>query len=211
MSEHPILSPPNGERRILLHSCCAPCSGEIMETLTISGIGYTIFFYNPNIHPYEEYEIRKKENKRFAEKQGIPFIDADYDNDKWLSRTKNMANEPERGHRCTICFDMRFERAALYAHENSFKAFTSSMGISRWKDMEQVNKSGNRAAERYPDLTYWAYNWRKKGGSQRMVEMAKQEGFYQQEYCGCAHSLRDVNQRRIAQGREQVRMDVKYY
>jgi hypothetical protein len=182
-----------------------------METLTISGIDYTIFFYNPNIHPFEEYEIRKKENKRFAEKQGIPFIDADYDNDKWLSRTKSMANEPERGHRCTICFDMRFERAALYAHENGFKVFTSSMGISRWKDMEQVNKSGNRAVERYPDLTYWTYNWRKKGGSQRMIEIAKQEGFYQQEYCGCAYSLRDVNQRRIAQGREQVKMGVKYY
>ena len=210
MSERPILLPPNGEKRVLLHSCCAPCSGEIMETLRTSGIEYTIFFYNPNIHPLKEYEIRKDENKRFAEKHNMPFVDADYDMENWFYRTKGMEFEPERGSRCTVCFDMRFERTALYADENGFKVFTSSMGVSRWKDMEQVNESGRRAASRYPNLTYWAYNWRKKSGSQRMIEIAKREHFYQQEYCGCAHSLRDINQKRKAQGQKMVKIGEKY-
>ncbi|HDN25658.1 MAG TPA: epoxyqueuosine reductase QueH [Thioploca sp.] len=201
----PILSVPNGEKRILLHSCCAPCSGEIMEALLESGIDYTIFFYNPNIHPLKEYEIRKEEIKRFAEKYNVPFVDADYDMEKWFERTEGMEFDRERGRRCTVCFDMRFERTALYAYENGFKVFTSSMGISRWKNFIKVNDSGIRAAQRYPSLIYWAYNWRKKGGSQRMIEIAKRERFYQQEYCGCAHSLRDTNQRRKEQGREMVK------
>jgi len=211
MSEFLLTQLPNGEKRILLHSCCAPCSGSIMETLRASGINYTIFFYNPNIHPFKEYEIRKEENKCFAKKYDIPFVDADYDMDEWYERTKGMEFDGERGERCTACFDMRFERTALYAHENGFKVFTSSMGISRWKDMKQVNESGLRAAGLYPNLTYWIYNWRKKSGSQRMIEIAKNEHFYQQEYCGCVHSLREVNQRRKAQGREMVKIGVKFY
>jgi hypothetical protein len=182
-----------------------------MKTLLASSIEYTIFFYNPNIHPFKEYEIRKEENKRFAEKHNVPFVDADYDMDNWFERTKGLEFEPERSQRCTVCFDMRLERTALYAHENGFKVFASSMGISRWKDMTQVNEAGIRAAEKYPQLTYWNYNWRKKGGSQRMIEIAKHEHFYQQEYCGCAHSLREVNQRRKEQGREMVKIGIKYY
>ena len=104
-----------------------------------SGIDFTIFFYNPNIHPLHEYELRKNENIRFAEKFGIPFIDADYDRDNWFERAKGMEHEPERGIRCTMCFDMRFERTALYAHENGFPVMTSSLGISRWKNMQQIN------------------------------------------------------------------------
>jgi len=211
MSFQTILSPPFGAKHILLHSCCAPCSGEIMETLLASSIEYTIFFYNPNIHPFKEYEIRKEENKRFAEKHNVPFVDADYDMDNWFERTKGLEFEPERSQRCTVCFDMRLERTALYAHENGFKVFASSMGISRWKDMTQVNEAGIRAAEKYPQLSYWNYNWRKKDGSQRMIEIAKHEHFYQQEYCGCAHSLREVNQKRKEQGREMVKIGIKYY
>ena len=111
---------PNGGKKLLLHSCCAPCSGEVMEAISASGIEYTIFFYNPNIHPKKEYEIRKNENIRFAEKLGIPIVDADYDVDNWYERAKGMEYEPERGKRCTMCFDMRFERTALYAFENGF-------------------------------------------------------------------------------------------
>src|SRR5690606_25157338 len=88
---------PNGSDKLLLHSCCAPCSGELMEAFLESGIDYTIFFYNPNIHPVKEYELRKDENIRFAEKHGVPFVDADYDTDNWFARAKGMENEPERG------------------------------------------------------------------------------------------------------------------
>lgn len=106
---------PNDAKKLLLHSCCAPCSGELMERFLESDINYTIFFYNPNIHPLQEYEIRKQENIRFAQKHNITFIDGDYDREEWFSRAKGMENEPERGIRCTMCFDMRFERTALYA------------------------------------------------------------------------------------------------
>jgi len=201
----------NKEKQLLLHSCCAPCSGEVMENLLKAGVEYTIFFYNPNIHPLKEYELRKNENIRFAEQHNVPFVDGDYDRDEWFKRAKGMEQEPERGIRCTMCFDMRFERSALYAHEHGFQVFTSSLGISRWKNMDQINTSGLKAAAHYPDMAYWTFNWRKDGGSQRMIEISKREQFYQQEYCGCAYSLRDTNRWREQNNRERIKIGVKYY
>ena len=179
--------------------------------MAASGIDYTIYFYNPNIHPREEYELRKAENIRFAEKEGIPFIDADYDTDNWFARAKGLEWEPEKGARCTMCFDMRFERTALYAHENGFPVITRCLGISRWKDIDQINGCGERAASKYAGLTYWTFNWRKGGGAQRMLEISKRENFYQQEYCGCVYSLRDTNKWRLSNGREKIEMGVKFY
>ena len=198
------LTPPNGEQHVLLHSCCAPCSGELMETFIHSGIKLTLFFYNPNIHPKEEYEIRKNENIRFAKSMNIPIVDGDYDRDDWFKRAKGLEGEPERGKRCTMCFDMRFERTALFAAEHGFKVFTSSLGISRWKDMSQVTECGMRAASHYPNLVYWMHNWRKGGGSQRMYEISKREKFYKQEYCGCVYSLRDTNLWRLKNNQPRI-------
>lgn len=206
-----LLDWPNGQNKVLLHSCCAPCSGEVMEAMLASGIDFTLFFYNPNIHPQKEYELRKQENIRFAEKFNVAFVDADYDLHNWFARAKGMEHEPERGIRCTMCFDMRFERTALYAHEHDFPVMTSSLGISRWKNMQQINECGTRAAAQYPNLMYWDYNWRKEGGASRMVEISKREEFYQQEYCGCAYSLRDTNQHRRKNGRDPIRIGVQYY
>jgi predicted adenine nucleotide alpha hydrolase (AANH) superfamily ATPase len=202
---------PNNATKLLLHSCCAPCSGEIMERLLEAGIDYTIFFYNPNIHPLKEYEIRKNENIRFAKQHNVPFVDGDYDRDEWFLRAKGMEFEPERGIRCTMCFDMRFERTALYAYEQGISVFTSSLGISRWKNMEQINECGMRAAAKYPPMIYWTFNWRKGGGSQRMIDISKREEFYQQEYCGCAYSLRDTNHWRGKNNRPRIKIGVKYY
>ena len=215
MSTAPFIRPqltlPNGADKLLLHSCCAPCSGEVMEAIQASGIDYTIFFYNPNIHPQKEYLIRKEENIRFAEKHGVPFVDADYDTDNWFERAKGMEWEPERGIRCTMCFDMRFERTALYAAENGFSVISSSLGISRWKNMQQINGCGQRAAAHYPGMVYWDYNWRKQGGSSRMIEISKREQFYQQEYCGCVYSLRDSNLHRKSQGRPLIKIGKLFY
>jgi len=208
--ERPKLKTPNGEKKLLLHSCCAPCAGEIMEALAASDIDTTIFFYNPNIHPVEEYELRKEENVRFAQKLGMPIIDVDYDRDDWFKRTKGQENEPERGKRCTTCFDMRFERTARYASENNFDIISSTLGISRWKDMNQINDSGARSSKLH-NVPYWDFNWRKKGGSSRMLELSKKENFYQQEYCGCVYSLRDTNNWRVSKGREKVERGVKFY
>jgi epoxyqueuosine reductase len=206
-----MLSLPNGEKKLLLHSCCAPCSGEVMEALTASNIEFAVFFYNPNIHPVQEYELRKAENVAFARQHNIPFIDADYDKDNWFARIRGLEQAPERGERCTVCFDMRFERTALYAHEHGYKVIVSSLGLSRWKDMEQINASGLRAASRYDDMVYWTYNWRKAGGSSRMYEIAKRENFYKQEYCGCVYSLRDTNLWRKENGRERIKIGEEYY
>lgn len=209
--ERELLTLPENGKKLLLHSCCAPCAIELMERFLESKIEFTIFFYNPNIHPRQEYEIRKDENLRFAKEHNIPFIDADYDSDNWFARTKGMENEPERGIRCTACFDMRFERTALYAYEHGFDVITSSLGISRWKNMEQINDCGVRAAQPYEGITYWTFNWRKKGGSQRMIELSKRENFYQQEYCGCVYSLRDTNRWRKENGRDRIKIGIKYY
>lgn len=203
--------PPNGEKKLLLHSCCAPCAGEMMEAMIESGIELTVFFYNPNIHPKKEYEIRKQENIRYCEDLGIPFIDADYDVDNWFARARGMEWEPERGKRCTMCFDMRFERSALYAFENGFNLWATSLGISRWKDMNQINDSGHRSSKKYPGVEYWDFNWRKDGGSSRMYEIAKRENFYQQQYCGCVYSLRDSNEWRVKGGREKIKIGETWY
>lgn len=199
------------DNRVLLHSCCAPCAGDLMERMIESGIELTIFFYNPNIHPKKEYEIRKNENIRFAEKLGIPFVDADYDVQNWFKRAKGLEWSPERGERCTKCFDMRFERTALYAFENGFSTITSSLGISRWKNMDQINECGIRAANNYEGITYWTYNWRKEGGAERMYQIAKREEFYKQEYCGCIFSLRDSNEWRVKTGREEIKIGEEFY
>jgi len=156
-------SPPAGVKNVLLHSCCAPCSGAMVEEMCSSPDldKVTVFFYNPNIHPRKEYEIRKEENKRFCKDLNIEFVDCDYDSENWYERMKGMEYDPERGKRCTECFDMRMERAALYAYENDFHAIATTNATSRWKDAEQVDASGYRAAERYEGVKYWCQNWQR--------------------------------------------------
>ncbi len=187
--------PPNNTEKILLHCCCAPCTGGIIESQIKSGINLTLFFYNPNIHPKSEYDLRKSEIARFAKERNIPVVDADYDPDTWFERVEGLEMEPEQGKRCSICFDMRLERAALFAKENNFKVFTSSFGISRWKNMDQVNTAGMTAASHHSDLAYWTYNWRKEGGQKHMYEVTRREQFYRQKYCGCVFSKRDADLR----------------
>ena len=106
---------------------------------------------------------------------------------------------------------MRFERSALFAHENNFSLFATTLGISRWKDLDQVNNSGLRASKRYDNLTFWDFNWRKQGGSSRMIEISKREEFYQQEYCGCVYSLRDTNKWRKENNRPRIKRGEKFY
>lgn len=202
---------PTKAKKLLMHTCCAPCSVEVVEAVLASDVEVSLFFYNPNIHPKKEYELRKQENIELAKRYNVEFIDADYDADAWFERTKGLEWVPERGERCTVCFDMRFERTALYATEHNFDVFTSCLGISRWKNMSQINDCGHRAASRYDGLSYWDFNWRKKGGSARMIALSKAYNMYQQEYCGCAYSLRDTNKWRKETGRDPIRLGETYY
>jgi hypothetical protein len=163
-----------------------------METLIANSIDYTIFFYNPNIYPQQEYELRKTENIRFAIKHNIPFIDANYKQELWLSATKDLANEPERGKRCTICFQLRLKEAAIYCVNNGFTLFTSSLGISRHKDLATINNCGVEIASQYDNLAYWTYDWRKACNPQLMHTISKRENFYRQKYCGCIYSMKNL-------------------
>jgi len=197
---------PKVGEKVLLHSCCAPCSGAMIEEMHSKGLDVTIFFYNPNIHPRKEYEIRKNENLRYAEALKIPIVDADYDVEEWYARAKGMEYCLERGPRCSMCFDMRLERTALYAHEHGFQWFTTTNATSRWKDAEQVNASGIKAAFKYPGVTYWVYDWQTEAMNQRKYEVNAQFQFYKQEYCGCSYSLRDSNAFRAKQGLDPIRI-----
>lgn len=198
------LRPIKGDK-VLLHSCCAPCSGAMIEEMhLVHGLDVTIFFYNPNIHPRKEYEIRKQENVRYAEQLGIPFVDCDYDVDEWYKRAKGMEFCPEQGKRCSMCFDMRFERTALYASEQGFRWFTTTNATSRWKDSAQVNDSGTRAAAKYPGVNYWVYDWQTQTMTDRKYQINADSRFYKQEYCGCSYSLRDSNAYRKSKGMPPV-------
>ena len=202
---------PSGHKKLLLHSCCAPCSGDIMLRLKESGVDYTIYFYNPNIHPKQEYILRKEENLEFARKYNIPFIDDDYDTRNWFDKVKGQEWEPERGKRCSSCFDMRFYKTAEYASNNNYSLISSTLGISRWKDMYQINQSGLKAVSHFSDIDYWTFNWRKNKGSENMIKISKKEKFYMQEYCGCVYSLRDTNIWRHKNNRPDIKIGLKYY
>jgi len=156
-----------------------------------NGIEPTVFFYNPNIYPPEEYERRKTEVLRYVKKINVPFVMADYDPESWAEKTRGHEEDAERGKRCDLCFELRLAKAAAYAAQNGFKVFTTSLGISRWKDLTQVNHAGERAASLFPELTYWSHNWRLQGGQELMERIAKEENFYRQQYCGCLYSLRE--------------------
>ena len=206
---------PEGLTDVLLHACCAPCSSAIVEWMLANGVRPVIFYYNPNIFPREEYEIRKRESKRHAESLGVRWLDGDYDHDGWLGGVCGLENEPERGRRCEQCFFLRLKATAEKAQELGIPYFTTTLASSRWKDIEQINRAG-RAAEEFlvqssqcivhssdsNHLTlnsqlstlncpkFWAQNWRKGGLSDRRNQLLKEFGFYNQQYCGCEFSFR---------------------
>ena len=137
------------------------------------GLQVTVFFYNPNIHPRREYEIRKNENKRFCCDLGIAFVDCDYDPENWYERVQGMEYDPERGRRCTECFDMRMERTAMYASEHGYDAIATTNATSRWKDAQQVDDLGFRAAQRY-NVVYLTQDW--QSDAMTLVRMWQNEG-----------------------------------
>ena len=181
---------PEGETKVLLHTCCAPCSSAIIECLMRSGIIPTIFYCNPNIYPEEEYLIRKNECSRYAESLGLEIVDDDYDHKKWLEAVRGLEGEPERGGRCLQCFRFRLDRAAGYAAEHGFRVLTTTLASSRWKSLAQINEAGCWAVSRHPAVLWWDRNWRKDGLQERRGQIIKEYGFYNQQYCGCEFSIR---------------------
>ena len=185
-----IVTAPEGADRVLLHTCCAPCSSAIIECLMRSGITPTIYYCNPNIYPEEEYLIRKNECSRYAESLGLDIVDADYDHAEWLEAVRGLEGEPERGGRCLQCFRFRLERAARYAEEHGFRVLTTTLASSRWKNLDQINEAGRWAVSRHPSVLWWDRNWRKGGLQERRGQIIQEYGFYNQQYCGCEFSIR---------------------
>lgn len=196
---------PEGCKRVLLHACCAPCSSAIVEWLLAHEIEPIIYYFNPNIYPQEEYEIRKNESKRHAESLGITWIDDDrrvagdeepcgYGHAAWKAAMCGLENEPERGRRCEKCFYYRLAATAKKAQELGIKYFATTLASSRWKSLEQINAAGNAAAGAVSSqdsvVRFWAQNWRKDGLQERRNELLKEYNFYNQLYCGCEYSRR---------------------
>ena len=191
-----IIEAPMGEKTVLLHTCCAPCSSAIIEAMMAAGITPVIYYCNPNIYPQEEYEIRKNECTRYAESLGLEIVDADYDHENWLECVKGFENEPERGGRCLRCFKIRLLRTAEYAASRGIKVVTSTLASSRWKSLDQINEAGNWACEQMQQHSsdmapvYWTHNWKKGGLQERRLQIIREYDFYNQLYCGCEFSIR---------------------
>ena len=184
---------PEGCQEVLLHACCAPCSSAIVEWLVQHQIRPIIFYYNPNIFPLEEYEIRKNESKRHAESLGIKWIDGDYDHEAWLGSVCGLEGEPERGLRCQQCFILRLTEAAKVAKRLGIPYFATTLASSRWKSLDQINRAGHLAEQTVNDVSFWAQNWRKAGLQERRNQLLKEFDFYNQQYCGCEFSFRQKN------------------
>jgi predicted adenine nucleotide alpha hydrolase (AANH) superfamily ATPase len=175
-------------RQLLLHSCCAPCSAAIIEWLLSNGFRPVLFYFNPNIYPQAEYDIRKTELARFARAQKVEVIDGDNDHQRWLQRITGLEQEPERGARCAACFKMRLLATAQLAHERNIELFATTLASSRWKRLDQIAQAGHWAASQYDRVAFLEKNWRKDGLSERRNELLKEYGFYNQQYCGCEFS-----------------------
>lgn len=184
------LQVPLNADKVLLHTCCAPCSSAIIECMMNQGITPVIYYCNPNIYPQEEYLIRKNECTRYAQALGLEVIDADYNHEQWLHQMQGLEHEPERGGRCLRCFKYRLLDTARYAHEHGFQVITTTLASSRWKSLEQINEAGMWATELYPDVVFWEQNWRKGGLSDRRAAIIREYQFYNQQYCGCEFSMR---------------------
>jgi len=228
---------PDGAREILLHACCAPCSGAVLECLRDNGIRPVVFFSNSNIAPRAEYELRLAELRRYAERMGVELVEDAYDHDAWLDAVRGLEAEPERGARCAACFRFRLGRAAAYAASRGLRVLATTLASSRWKDLDQVNAAGSSvcssaeagiagrknfaslipptASQRVPPVheatgghgfsdlntspraattavVWWGQNWRKGGLQERRNEVIREQGFYNQTWCGCEFS-RNIN------------------
>lgn len=174
--------------KVLLHCCCAPCSSAILEWMLANDVQPVIYYSNPNIFPKEEYDIRKNEITKYAQKLGLTIIDDDYDHENWLQYVKGMENEPERGARCLQCFKLRLLRTAKKCEELGIESFTTTLASSRWKSLNQINEAGRWAASQVNGVTFDERNWRKGGLQERRNQLLKENGFYNQLYCGCEFS-----------------------
>ena len=173
-------------KRLLLHSCCAPCSSACLEKLT-PYFDITILYYNPNIEPYEEYLKRKKEQIRLLSELNIKHMDIDYLNEEYRNKVVGYEKEPENGARCHICYRLRLEKTAKLAKENNFDYFATTLTVSPYKNAKVINEIGLNLQNKY-NIKYLLSDFKKEDGYKRSIELSKRYELYRQDYCGCLFS-----------------------
>ncbi len=178
----------DGKGKLLLHSCCAPCSSYVLLFLK-DYFDITVLYYNPNIEPREEYEKRKAEQKKLIKdlNAGISFLDCDYDNDYFHARTKNLINEPERGARCPTCFMIRLEKTASLAKKYNFDYFATTLTVSPYKNSQQINILGSLLEKKY-NVKYLYSDFKKNDGYKKSIKLSNEYNLYRQKFCGCKYS-----------------------
>ncbi len=182
-----IISKLDYKPTILLHSCCGPCSSSVIDTLK-DHFKITIYYYNPNIEPKEEYEKRKSEQIRLIKELGnIDYIDSDYDNASFLKVAKGYEEEKEGGLRCSKCFYLRMENTALKAKEKGFDYFGTTLTVSPHKNSQVINEIGKEIEEK-TGIKYLFSDFKKHNGYLKSIELAKKYNLYRQDYCGCHFS-----------------------
>lgn len=180
-------------KKILLHSCCAPCSSHVITYLA-PYYNITVLYYNPNIYPKEEYEKRKQEQIKLINELNTPnkldYLDCDYDNDVYEELIKGYENCPERGARCPICFKLRLEKTAKLAKEHNYDYFCTTLTVSPYKNATQINEIGVSLSDKYQ--IKWLYSdFKKEDGYKKSIELSKKYNLYRQNYCGCIYSQRN--------------------
>lgn len=174
------------KEKLLLHTCCAPCSGFLSQQF-LADFNLAIYFYNPNIYPEEEYQKRLQEAKDFFLEAGINFIAGDYEHQDWLKLVRGLEKEPEGGSRCRLCYQDRLSRTAQAAKVNHYDFFISALSISPHKDVQAVNNIGLDLARKL-EIKFLAGDFKKNNGFQKAMAFSREHNFYRQNYCGCEFS-----------------------
>ena len=186
-----VASLPQGERpRLLLQSCCGPCSSYVLEALT-PYFRVTVLYYNPNIQPRAEYDLRMENQRRIIAALPTPsevdILECDYDGEKYDAAVTGLESEPEGGARCTVCFRLRLEETAKRAAELGFDFFCTTLTVSPHKDAARLNQIGKALGERY-GVPFLPSDFKKREGYKRSIQLSKEYGLYRQDYCGCLYS-----------------------
>ncbi|MDD3149472.1 MAG: epoxyqueuosine reductase QueH [Candidatus Gastranaerophilales bacterium] len=175
------------DEKILVHTCCAPCSTYPFENIMEQGLIPVGFFYNPNIHPQNEHDIRLNEFIDYCNKRKYELVVPKSNPNEWFCQIKGLENEPEKGKRCEICFDMRLKKTAEYAKNNGFQYFTTVLSISPHKNANLINEIGKKLEEKF-GVKFLEVDFKKKNGFKKSIEISRQYGLYRQDYCGCIYS-----------------------
>ncbi len=179
--------------KMLVHLCCAP---DALYVLNLLRKDYDVYgyFYNPNIHPRQEYDLRLNETRKVAQTLEIKLYEEIYDDERWLAITQKFKEEPEKGRRCDVCYAVRLERTARKASQLGLEIFTTVMSLSPWKKAESLNRMGRMFASRY-GIKFLEADFKKKDGFKKSIELSKEHGLYRQNYCGCVYSKKSRDRR----------------